>query len=131
MESGDRVPGSDPHGERDVDPFGDEAGDEPSASTAGEDADIAQAGTAPPASEQTPLTQQLGRIVLVVLAALFLAFAFVNRQAVRVDWVVADSSTPLIVLLVGAFVLGVVIGAGLLVRRQRRVTKGRAAERSD
>lgn len=71
------------------------------------------------AASSTPLTQQVGRAVLLLIAVLFLAFSLVNRQPVAVDWVVTQTATPLILLLVGAFVLGLLVGAGLFWRRVR------------
>jgi uncharacterized integral membrane protein len=70
--------------------------------------------------DRTPLTQQIGRVVLALLAVAFLAFSLVNRQPVLVDWVVTETLTPLIALLIGAFLLGVAVGAGLFWRRTRR-----------
>ena len=90
-------------------------------------------GTAPaePTVEaRTPITQQMGRVIVGVAAVLFLVFAFVNSQRVTFDWIFGESvavttpegvvgGVPLIVLLLAAFLLGVLVGAGLLLRAQR------------
>jgi uncharacterized integral membrane protein len=85
----------------------------------------------------TPLTQQLGRVTLVVLAVLFVVFAAANSQPVDFSWIVgttevttdaagqASGGVPLIVLLGVALAIGVVIGAllewqFLRARRHRR-----------
>ncbi len=87
-------------------------------------------------AEPVPLSQHVGRIVLVVIAVLFVVFAVVNSQRVTFDWVFGQTEVveqggeyvsggiPLIVLLIGSFVLGGIVGAGLL-WRQRRVRRAR------
>lgn len=102
------------------------AADEQPEKTEAPRAEPAEPSAAPP----TPLTQQIGRVVIGLVAVLFLVFAFVNRQRVTFDWILGQSATvetpegvvggvPLIFLLLGAFLLGIVIGAGLLWRTQR------------
>jgi uncharacterized integral membrane protein len=71
----------------------------------------------------TPLTQQLGRIVLVALLVLVVVFGLVNSQPVDFSWVFGTTEVvevggervsggvPLIVLLFGAFAVGALIGA--------------------
>jgi uncharacterized integral membrane protein len=58
--------------------------------------------------------------VAVVLAALVTAFAVLNFNDVKVDWLIATGQTPLIVVIVVAFGLGVVLDRLLLVRARRR-----------
>ena len=92
----------------------------------------------------TPFTQQLGRITIVVLAALFAVFAIVNSQPVDFSWVFGETiardgadgevmgGVPLILLLVGAFVAGALITflTELYVGRARRARKA-AKERAE
>lgn len=79
---------------------------------------------AEPERQPVPLTQQIGRIAIVVLAILFGVFAVVNSQAVDFSWVFGEThvrpapagegevgGVPLIVLLVAAFVVGALLGA--------------------
>lgn len=78
-----------------------------------------------------PLTQQVGRIAVVAAAAIFLLFALFNWQYVDFSWVFGKTEVltqgnerlsggvPLIVLLVVAFGLGAVVGAGTMHRRRR------------
>ncbi len=84
----------------------------------------------PTVEARTPLTQQIGRVIVGVAALLFLVFAFVNSQRVTFDWIFGESvavttpegvvgGVPLIVLLLAAFLLGVLVGVGLLLRAQR------------
>jgi uncharacterized integral membrane protein len=72
---------------------------------------------------QVPLTQHLGRIVLVALVVLVVVFGLFNSQPVDFSWVFGSTEVveaggervsggvPLIVLLFGAFAIGAVIGA--------------------
>lgn len=99
----------------------------------------------PDAKPPTPFTQQLGRITIVVLAALFAVFAIANSQRVDFSWVfgetiareAADGSVtggvPLILLLVGAFIAGALITFLIELyvgraRRARRAAKERAGQ---
>ncbi|MFP5310723.1 MAG: lipopolysaccharide assembly LapA domain-containing protein [Actinomycetes bacterium] len=83
-----------------------------------------------------PLTQQVGRVVVAVIAVLFGVFAVFNSQSVSFDWIfgetIAEYSTtgehlaggvPLIVLLVASFALGAVVGWFATWRRGRRRTR--------
>lgn len=90
--------------------------------------------------EPLPLSQLVGRGVLAAVAVLFVVFAVVNRQPVDFDWVFGESvvetrggeyaggGIPLIVLLLGSFVLGALVGAGLLWRRRRHRRRRREHE---
>ncbi len=95
--------------------------------------------------ERTPLTQQLGRGVLVLLAVLFGVFAVANSHYVDFSWVFGgtevrldavgerlDGGVPLIVLLVGSFLLGGVITAFAMwqSRRAQERRDRREAKRS-
>jgi uncharacterized integral membrane protein len=72
----------------------------------------------------TPLTQQIGRVVLLVLLVLFGIFAATNAQPVDFSWVFGGTEVtqeptgetsggvPLIVLLLLSFVIGAVVGGG-------------------
>lgn len=94
-----------------------------------------------PGRQPTPLTQQIGRITVFVLAALFLVFALVNLQPVTFSWIFGESTAvttptgettggvPLILLLVTSFLMGAVVGAGLTWRRQRVRRRQRTAAR--
>ncbi len=84
----------------------------------------------PAVEPRTPVTQQIGRVIVALAAVLFLVFAFVNSQRVTFDWIFGESvavttpqgvsgGIPLIVLLLGAFLLGALVGAGLLWRTHR------------
>lgn len=77
-----------------------------------------------------PFTQQVGRVVVGVLALLFLVFAVYNRQDVTLDWLVATTETPLIVVLIGSFALGALVGSALLWRRHQR-GRGRSGPHPD
>lgn len=101
----------------------------------------AAAPTAPP----TPFTQQLGRVTIVVLAALFGVFAVANSQRVDFSWVFGETivretatgdvtgGVPLILLLLAAFAIGSVVTllVELFVSRGRRARRAAAGGRDD
>jgi uncharacterized integral membrane protein len=55
-----------------------------------------------------------------VVAALLVAFAVLNLNDVKVHWIVASGQTPLIVVVVVAFLLGAGVDRLLVVRSKRR-----------
>lgn len=75
-------------------------------------------------SPSVPLTQQIGRVTILILAVLFGIFAVANSQPVDFSWIFGETlveqdaggdgttgGVPLIVLLLGTFVLGGALGA--------------------
>jgi uncharacterized integral membrane protein len=90
-----------------------------------------EASEAPEPSRHTPMTQQLGRVVLVVVAALFVFFALANAHFVDFSWLFGETQVveqggervrggvPLIVLLLVAFVAGAVVATLLSWQRAR------------
>lgn len=92
--------------------------------------------SAPP----TPVTQQVGRVTIIVLAVLFGVFALDNAQFVDFSWIFGESQVvesggqrvgggvPLILLLLASFVLGAAVG-GLLGWRRRRRRRREPADR--
>ena len=79
---------------------------------------------------RVPFTQQVGRVTVIVLAALFGVFAVTNAQRVAFSWVFGRTEpvaaaagerggVPLIVLLLASFVVGALTGA-LVSRRGGR-----------
>lgn len=74
----------------------------------------------PPAG--SPATRGLGQrlhlIAMAVLVAFIAALAIDNRQDVDIGWVAGDSSAPLALALVVAFLLG--LGVGWLGARHKR-----------
>lgn len=91
-----------------------------------EERDVLRVGRA-----RTPVSQQVGRVAMVVAGAVFALFAIFNAQHVDFSWVFGSTEVvtaggdrvtggvPLIVLLLGAFVLGAVVGFGAALRRRR------------
>lgn len=83
-------------------------------------------------SKGTPMTQQLGRVVLIAAAVLFGIFAVTNAQYVEFNWVFGGTEVverggervsggvPLIVLLVVSFATGALIAWIATVRSERR-----------
>lgn len=73
-------------------------------------------------TDETPLTQQVGRIALAVVAVLFGIFAVANSQYVEFSWLFGETQVveragervsggvPLIVLLLASFVIGALVG---------------------
>lgn len=89
----------------------------------------------PVAPTAVPLTQQIGRVAVVVAAVLFGIFAVVNAQYVSFNWIFGQTTAeftdggehlrggvPLIVLLLGSFAVGTALGwvGAWLGRRRRR-----------
>lgn len=84
------------------------------------------------AREGAPMTQQLGRVVLIVAAVLFGVFAVTNAQYVEFSWVFggtevverggerASGGVPLIVLLLASFAIGALIAWIVTLRSERR-----------
>lgn len=77
-----------------------------------------------------PLTQQIGRAVVLALAILFGVFSVANAQRVTFSWVFgrteagpAGGGVPLIVLLVAAFALGALVTATVTRRRRSRAAQ--------
>lgn len=117
-------------------------GDAPSdADDASPQSDAADEDITPP----TPFTQQLGRITIFIIAALFGVFAVANSQPVDFSWVFGETlvreapdgdgevgGVPLIVLLLAAFVIGAVVAilTDIYVSRARRARKS-AQQRRD
>lgn len=58
--------------------------------------------------------------VAAIIAAVVTAFALLNLNDVRVHWLIATNQTPLIVVIVLAFALGVLVDRLLVVRARRR-----------
>lgn len=86
----------------------------------------------PVPDEPLPFSQVVGRVVLGIIAVLFVIFALFNLQPVSFDWIFGETEVvtqggeyvrggvPLILLLLGSFVLGGLVGAGTLWRRERK-----------
>lgn len=86
----------------------------------------------PVPDEPLPFSQVVGRVVLAIVALLFLIFALFNMQPVDFNWIFGETEVvtrggeqvgggvPLIVLLIGSFVLGGLVGAGAFWRRERK-----------
>lgn len=98
--------------------------------------------SAPPPS--TPITQQIGRVVVVLLAVGFGVFAVANAQHVAFSWlfgetqVMVDASgerlsggVPLIVLLVASLAIGVVVGMTIAWQRARQRSRRHARQDHD
>ncbi len=57
------------------------------------------------------------RIAALVVGVLIVLFAVVNTDDVKVNWIVASSTTPLIIVIAVSFVLG--LAGGYLLRGRR------------
>lgn len=72
----------------------------------------------PTSSSSGPSRRERIRLLVAGGAAvLMLVFALFNLGRVRVDWIFGDFHTPLIIVILSAFALG--LGAGLLIARRR------------
>ncbi|MEX1164659.1 MAG: hypothetical protein WEB03_13895 [Nitriliruptor sp.] len=80
----------------------------------------------------TPVTQQIGRIAIVILAVLFGIFALANAQAVDFSWIFGETQVveeggervsggvPLILLLLISFAIGAAVATLVGWQRHRR-----------
>lgn len=59
-----------------------------------------------------------------LIGALVVVFALINLNDVRVHWLIATGQTPLIVVIVLAFLLGIVADRLLLARARRKRERG-------
>lgn len=86
-----------------------------------------------PQQSRTPVSQVLGRVILVVLILIFLVFAAANAQHVDFSWVLGetrarfddtgghiDGGVRLIFLLTATFFLGILVGALLSWQEYRK-----------
>jgi uncharacterized integral membrane protein len=83
------------------------------------------APTQRPAREPAPRTKEerreaRKRIVALVIAAIVIVFAVVNLDRVKVDWIVTTGHTPLIVVIVVSFLLGIAADRLAIARKRRR-----------
>jgi uncharacterized integral membrane protein len=81
--------------------------------------------TPPPAPAKRrsggPFAKENRRLMLgLVVGAVIAAFAIVNLDKVRVDWVFAETDTPLIVVIAFSFVLGAIAGWAFTQIRKRK-----------
>jgi uncharacterized integral membrane protein len=111
------------------------------------DASAAKGAEAGPQGDEsrTPMTQQIGRVVVVLLLVVFGVFAATNAQPVDFSWVfgstevvdgpgeATEGGVPLIVLLLASFAVGALAGAALVWQSRRRgQSSGRqASQRRD
>lgn len=59
-------------------------------------------------------------ITVMVLAALIIAFALLNLDDVKVHWIVVTGQTPLTVVIIASFLLGVGVDRLVILRAKRR-----------
>ena len=107
------------------------------------------AGTTKVEHTRTPFTQQMGRIAMVIVVALFTIFALFNAQYVDFDWIFGETVVQraaqgndlvrvsggirLIVLLVASFALGALSASLFSLRRRiakRPAKQPKASKRS-
>lgn len=81
-------------------------------------ADVAERGPAAPRSTRRRA------IAAAVLGAIVIAFALLNFNTVKVHWLVTTGHTPLIVVIVFAFALGIGVDRLLILRGKRKRRQG-------
>jgi uncharacterized integral membrane protein len=72
----------------------------------------------PPAKQRTP-GETTRLVVAVVVGGLLAAFALLNLDKVKVNWIFGTWATPLILVIIVSFAFGALTG-GVLVRRRGR-----------
>lgn len=88
---------------------------------AGEEPTTAGAGEPTPAA---PRPARRRAIAAAVLGAIVVAFAVLNFNTVKVHWLVTTGHTPLIVVIVFAFALGIGVDRLLILRGKRKRRQG-------
>jgi len=88
-----------------------------------------RAGKRTPGRTPAERRQRARVISAAVLGAMVTAFALLNLDDVRVHWLVATGQTPLIVVIVFAFLLGVLVDR-LVIRARRRRGSNQPSTRS-
>ena len=85
------------------------------------------ADSPPPASQTTSQNKTIGTrrdrarlIAAAILGGLLAVFAVLNFGDVKVNWIVTSGQTPLILVIVIGFVLGIAVDRLALVRARRR-----------
>lgn len=89
------------------------------------DGTMATSQPQPPTSADSaahkPATRDRARfIAAAIIGALVAAFALLNLDDVKVHWIVASGQTPLILVIVLAFALGMAVDRLFIVRARRR-----------
>lgn len=111
----------------------------------GPDPSSAPGAEAATPTSRTPVTQQIGRVVVLLLLIVFGVFAATNAHPVDFSWVfggtevvegpgeATEGGVPLIVLLLASFAVGALVGAGLVWQsgRNRRRAREEADEGSE
>ncbi len=80
-----------------------------------------------PAVSKADRRERNRRIAALVVGVIIVVFAVVNTDKVKVDWIVTSTSTPLIVVIVVSFVLG--LAGGYLLRGRRAKAKASDSHR--
>jgi uncharacterized integral membrane protein len=62
-----------------------------------------------PKRERRPMGERMRAIGPLILAAIFIAFAVLNLNQVKVDWVVGSGHAPLIIVIVISVLVGIVL----------------------
>jgi uncharacterized integral membrane protein len=82
---------------------------------------------APPAKKPRRKPSNTARLVAgLILGGIVTAFAVLNVDDVRVNWILGTWSTPLIIVIAVAFLLGLAAGTALHLEGRRRARKKRA-----
>jgi uncharacterized integral membrane protein len=75
---------------------------------------------APPAEGKRSSRDENRLVVALVAAALLIAFAAVNTDKVKVNWIVTSRTSPLIVVIVVSALIGALADRFMVVRARRR-----------
>jgi len=80
-------------------------------------------GPVGPLTHKTPWTAYIKPILWTLVAIYVIAFVFLNRDSVDINFIVLNASVPMIFVLVGMTLIGGVLCAGVMVVTRRRSTK--------
>jgi uncharacterized integral membrane protein len=81
-------------------------------------------GAVPPGYEpKTPWTAYIKPVLWTVVALYVIAFVFLNRDSVAINFIFFTTEVPLIFVLVGVMLIGAALCAGVMVMTRRRAAK--------
>lgn len=76
-----------------------------------------------PAIVKTPWTAYIKPAIWTLVAIYVIAFVFLNREIVTINFIFFQASVPLIFVLVGLALIGAALCAGVMVMTRRRANK--------
>jgi uncharacterized integral membrane protein len=80
-------------------------------------------GPVPPLIHKTPWTAYIKPVLWTLVAIYVIAFVFLNRDSVNINFIVFKASVPMIFVLAGMTLIGAGLCVGVMVATRRRSTR--------